>query len=819
MTASLITYLFAVSVLVAIAALGAEATFGRLSLPKRAVWIGSLLVSLTLPLSIALMTPPVEATIALPPIPVSQPVAAARDSIPDRSRVVPADQPEQLTEVVARSARNIGGLRWRVPSLDSALGMGWMCFSFGTVLFYVLAWMRLSCVANRCPRIDLEGVAVRQTEHVGPAVFGFLRPVILVPHWLLAAPAEVRSLALRHEGEHIAARDPLLLLVGMLLVALAPWNLALWWQLRRLRFAIEADCDARLLRDGANLGAYTEALLAVGTHRSFVVSHLMALTTRASWLERRVRLMVTGANGISRFAAASGAALAAGVIAAAMFLQAPGLAAPADLRKLPPQDTMPAAVTAVEVARSKFPELFDQPIEGTAVVAVLFNHDGSVRLANKHLFPSGEPPSDLDMTQEDQSRDIDPSDDIFYGSYERPDSTIGPWIDSKNPGRLLIVYQVLRWPPDATRGHERVQKALELYNPELLKSSHTQQTGELIQLTVFMNEDGTVNREQKRVVHVGESITEDQLERFAAMGVSREQLGRMGFVGGLTQPTNAPLSIDYAWPRRADDPADVAALHTEWREIEAAHPPKRDDHDDAAIVRRYFPQVQERGKQAVTETSAGRESLMSPWILFGRDGRVWETGFRHNEDGHFRFGMNDITEMEARYPGVIVSFPGGTSNLRVNGVPITAAWVAAESPIQRKQDVDLRKRKDILLTSTLVDETPLDSSDPMLRNPFALHFTSPMNFGEATAVEYIPKKPWVQVTASSSGPQGVTLRVSTRDVLVAAPDQPASSDWLPAATVHVSYGSAATVHLFDRSFDVPRKVRLVLRPQLLGGAK
>jgi len=550
-TASLITYAFVVSVLVAIAALGAEQTVGRLSWPKRAVWIGSLVVSLALPLSLSLMTPSAEATVARPPALTSLPVALARSSSPDRSQVSPADHHERRVEMVARSAGNIREFPSRVPSLDRALGMTWVCLTLGTVLFYFLAWVRLRRIANRCPRIDLEGVVVRQTEHAGPAVFGFLRPVILVPHWLLAAPREVRSLALRHECEHIAARDPLLLLVGMLLVALAPWNPALWWQLRRLRFAIEADCDARLLRDGANLGAYTEALLAVGTHRSLVGSHLMALTTRASWLERRVRLMVSGANGVSRFAAASGAALAAGVIAAAMFLQAPGLAAPADLRKLPPQDTMPAAAAAVEAAQRKYPELFSQPMEGTAVVAVVFNHDGSVRLANKHLFPSGEPPSDLDMTQEDQSQGIDLSDDIFYGSYERPDSTIGPWIDSKNPGRLLIVYQVLRWPPDATRGHERVQKALELYNPELLKSSRTQQSGEPIQLTVFMNEDGTVNREQKRIVHVGESITEDQLERFAAMGVSREQLGRMGFVEGLTQTTNAPVSIDYAWPRRA----------------------------------------------------------------------------------------------------------------------------------------------------------------------------------------------------------------------------------------------------------------------------
>ena len=33
-------------------------------------------------------------------------------------------------------------------------------------------------------------------------------------------------------------------------VVLMPWNLPLWWQWRRLRFAIEVDCDARVLASG-----------------------------------------------------------------------------------------------------------------------------------------------------------------------------------------------------------------------------------------------------------------------------------------------------------------------------------------------------------------------------------------------------------------------------------------------------------------------------------------------------------------------------------------------------------------------------------------
>jgi hypothetical protein len=33
-------------------------------------------------------------------------------------------------------------------------------------------------------------------------------------------------------------------------VAALPWNVALWWQLMRLRAAIELDCDKRVVADG-----------------------------------------------------------------------------------------------------------------------------------------------------------------------------------------------------------------------------------------------------------------------------------------------------------------------------------------------------------------------------------------------------------------------------------------------------------------------------------------------------------------------------------------------------------------------------------------
>ena len=65
-------------------------------------------------------------------------------------------------------------------------------------------------------------------------------PRIVVSAWVLDLPPERRALVLAHEREHVAARDPLLLTAGALVLALTPWNATLSYALRRLHLAVEA---------------------------------------------------------------------------------------------------------------------------------------------------------------------------------------------------------------------------------------------------------------------------------------------------------------------------------------------------------------------------------------------------------------------------------------------------------------------------------------------------------------------------------------------------------------------------------------------------
>ncbi|CAN5702228.1 hypothetical protein BH23GEM8_BH23GEM8_10880 [soil metagenome] len=140
---------------------------------------------------------------------------------------------------------------------------------------------------------EVDGRAVWVSPGTGPAVIGLRRSHIVLPAWVLEAGPAERGLILTHEEEHVRAGDPRLLMGALLLAVVLPWNLALWWMWRRLRQAVEVDCDLRVLSRGADPRAYSRLLLEVtdrgGAHHLAV----LALSESPSFLERRIRLMLS----------------------------------------------------------------------------------------------------------------------------------------------------------------------------------------------------------------------------------------------------------------------------------------------------------------------------------------------------------------------------------------------------------------------------------------------------------------------------------------------------------------------------------------------
>lgn len=144
------------------------------------------------------------------------------------------------------------------PDLAAVAGAAWALASLG-VLAASAAFVRRRMAGWRAERVD--GVAVRVAPAAGPMVVGWLRPVVVLPEWALAAPPAERALILAHETEHVAARDPLLLVLAGVLMVLTPWNPFVWPQRRWLRARVETDCDARVLARGVDRRGYGELLL------------------------------------------------------------------------------------------------------------------------------------------------------------------------------------------------------------------------------------------------------------------------------------------------------------------------------------------------------------------------------------------------------------------------------------------------------------------------------------------------------------------------------------------------------------------------------
>lgn len=300
MIASWMLYALCVGGLITVAALAAERALMAAGRPTRFVWAAALALTALWPLGPTLLR--------LVP-------ATARAVTVMPFTIVVAAPPASADEVAAAA---------RALMIDRALIALWALASV------VLAWRlaRGAMIVERARsawkggRVD--GVRVKLSANVGPAVVGLRSMDVVLPEWILSLDEPLRALVLRHEEEHREARDPYLLFGAALLMALMPWNVALWLQARRLRLAIEVDCDARVLRAHPSAERYGLLILTIAQRRS-VAPTLFApmLSEPATNLERRI-LAMRSTRKTARLTAVGGAVVTVGVLAFASSLQSAG---------------------------------------------------------------------------------------------------------------------------------------------------------------------------------------------------------------------------------------------------------------------------------------------------------------------------------------------------------------------------------------------------------------------------------------------------------------------------------------------------------------
>jgi hypothetical protein len=162
-------------------------------------------------------------------------------------------------------------------------------------------------------------------------------------------------LVIAHELEHASSGDPLLAFAGTCAVVLMPWNVPLWWQLARLRLAIELDCDARVVARRTECAlTYGRLLLSVVARGRAMRHPALAMSRSRSALAKRFDALLVRSTVRPRRVVGL-ALLGVGTVASIAFLPAPdadAVMAAVRTRETPPREA--AVVQPVQQATFSF---------------------------------------------------------------------------------------------------------------------------------------------------------------------------------------------------------------------------------------------------------------------------------------------------------------------------------------------------------------------------------------------------------------------------------------------------------------------------------
>jgi beta-lactamase regulating signal transducer with metallopeptidase domain len=136
-------------------------------------------------------------------------------------------------------------------------------------------------------RMEMTGVVELMESAVArtPQVFGWLRPVIVVPAAALArlSPSEFEAV-LAHELAHIRRRDYLVNLAQTVVESVLFYHPAVWWVSRRIREERELCCDDWAVRVCGDRVAYSKALIKVEEEET----PMFAMAASATGLKARI---------------------------------------------------------------------------------------------------------------------------------------------------------------------------------------------------------------------------------------------------------------------------------------------------------------------------------------------------------------------------------------------------------------------------------------------------------------------------------------------------------------------------------------------------
>ncbi len=417
-------YTIGVACITALACLAIERAVLSLGMPVRFVWLAGVIVAIGV------------TTLSI----LSRDFAYAGTSSINAMSV---DAPEQRVVSVAGGVSSIGA---PTELIDTFLSGIWLLSSLISAMALIIVAVRTSTATARAARRRIAGTSVLVTENTGPALVGVLHYDIVVPQWVTGLPADQQMLILEHERQHARVFDPALIWISASAIVAFPWNPALWFMLRRLRTAIELDCDRRVLDRYPDAPRYAALLLDVAERAASFPALAAALSESTSQLQRRITTIVDETRPFRPIAAMGTAAAIFLLFTAAIRFPVQSFPVGIDGGDAKaPADTSRANLSlgeqAEDDARRFYPAAFDPTRSpGSSVIGLLYDESGKVvhhsRLAipddNEILSPY------LPALFPDGSHDVAP-----YRMILRADGSAG--------ARHIDVVAVWQHMPDSTR--------------------------------------------------------------------------------------------------------------------------------------------------------------------------------------------------------------------------------------------------------------------------------------------------------------------------------------------------------------------------------
>ncbi|MGH9583396.1 MAG: M56 family metallopeptidase, partial [Bryobacteraceae bacterium] len=213
-----------------------------------------------------------------------------------------------------------------IPIALLALWLG----GFATVaLIRFRGWLRIRAAVRASAATGIsETVEIRVSPcHLGPAVVGILRPVLLFPEGIAErlTPSELETV-LAHELCHVRRRDNFFAAIHMLVEAVFWFHPLVWWISARLVEEREQACDEEVLSLGSHPEVYADAILNVC--KFYVQSPLVCASgVSGASIRRRIEaIMLSRFEQLSRakklLLAAAGTAALAGPVAIGLLIGA-----------------------------------------------------------------------------------------------------------------------------------------------------------------------------------------------------------------------------------------------------------------------------------------------------------------------------------------------------------------------------------------------------------------------------------------------------------------------------------------------------------------